>query len=383
MGVLATLAPMNTQPDAPFIESAALVQIAKEARYHVTERMLETFRTQGLMPPLARVGNRGRSPIWASPLASEQQLLSLMRWREYTTDRDALLVLLWLGGNDINLELVRQAVLASLEKAEALIDDELRQRAQELGVDPESESGRDQAIDKMAAELARKKEMNTVLPRRAGGSHEERVAAIANMTKAFLGNAPTGSESEAAALEATLGISKGRDHSAGMPAWITGPASELFETLGEINLAVLRDATMDASPEEWEAARPVADALVRFLPVLFAMAKALAGEENPAGLGLLGGLGDRPESALLIVPLVIHMLRLQPSETRQVSAALGMTAALAPEMEKMLDVPEYRIQALPPAFAKRAGRLVDTYLDGELTPAPERPSKKKPGSRRA
>src|ERR1700677_2575376 len=84
------------------LQSVDLLAAAGQAGTGVSDRMLETFRAQGLMPRPRRVGYRGRAPIWRYPPGADRQLLALLGWREHTKDPDVLQVLLWLDGFPIS-----------------------------------------------------------------------------------------------------------------------------------------------------------------------------------------------------------------------------------------------------------------------------------------
>src|SRR5580698_9701780 len=92
-------------------DSAALLRAAARTGELVSERLLETFRAQGLIPRPYRVGNCGRSPIWRYPPGTERQLIALLRWRQHSKDPDLLKALLWLDGFPIPDATVREALL--------------------------------------------------------------------------------------------------------------------------------------------------------------------------------------------------------------------------------------------------------------------------------
>ena len=378
----------TTQPDGPQgpLNSHDLIQLAQAHGYTVTVRMLETFRSQGLMPRTQRVGYRGRAPIWAYPTGADQQLLTLLKWREYTTEKNVLIPLLWLAGHVEDLNAVRQALLAELNQAERVIRAELTAAAALADIDVNAEGGEDAAVKALAESLSRRKEINTVLPRSVSADPEERADTIATLTNMFLtGRVSDRGEEHAQDLERRLGMDLGRQPLGEIPPWLTGPATELLDALSDLNLENMRNIVSQATPAQWAWARPLADGMLRLLPVALAMMKALSGEDNPLGFGLFGGLGDDPTSVVLIIPLV---LLTQPSaDIDALRQTLQELEQLAPQGEVILDLPQTALQhslaQLSETQRDSTQRVVDALVEEKFTPAPERKPAHKPPRRRA
>ena len=97
-GKLAFMTLMQQPDESSELDSTALLEVATQAGTAISDRMLETFRAQGLILRPQRVGYRGRAPMWLYPAGTDRQLLCLLRWRRQTKDPDTLKVLLWLDG---------------------------------------------------------------------------------------------------------------------------------------------------------------------------------------------------------------------------------------------------------------------------------------------
>jgi hypothetical protein len=391
VGVLSYTGLMTTQMGADGarrFDSHGLIDLASKNGYALTTRMLETFRDQGLMPRTERSGNRGRAPIWRYPVGAEKQLLLLLRWREYTTKPRTLEVLLWLGGYPIPLNHVRSSVVEFLSDLQREIDLQLA-----LAADIEVEQltdrkARQAAIQASAQVLERKKELNAVLPRTFGGTPEDRATAIEDLMSAFLtGSVAAPTEARAEAVEKLMGVDIGRQPTAIGPAWLTGPATDLFVTLGEVNLHSMLAAAQGATDPQWRAARPNAEAMVRFLPVIVGMMRAMTGEDNPAGWGMLGGLNNEPDSALLILALMLTMGTRSVGDPDAVATTLREQGDKRVEIRALLAVPEeevnHNLAKQPPEVAAQARRIIDSAKRGDLAPNPVKDPTRRPKSRRS
>jgi hypothetical protein len=335
--------------------------------------MLETFRTQGLIPRPRRVGNRGRRPEWRYPPGTDRQLIALLRWRKHTKDADLLKVLLWMDGFAISAAEIRDVLAHQLREITEAIDREISAQARKLGLDPGNATARDQAIDAIAQTMAAKRG-TTSIPRRTRVSADDRAHAIALMIRLFgLGETIAGTPAEASAIERVIGIAPNgrRNAIAETGPWLTGPAEDLFDASSITGLPRLLSAIMSASDAELAAARQTVIALFRHLPLMVRMIAALSGEDNYTGLATMNEIGQRPESVFYIVPMVVAMQRAGWTESLDaVTSALCQAPGLAAQAQQMLDMPQAAIEAnlvgRPPEVRARTYRLIDAAVQGQF-----------------
>lgn len=116
---------------------------------------------------------------------------------------------------------------------------------------------------------------------------------------------------EAAAIERVLGIGpRGRrDQFNGVGPWLTRPPNALIEAMDVIALPKALRATRDASDDELELALGIVVTLIRYLPLIARMLAVVTEDNNHADLGNAQSLDDDPQSAMLMVPVVVSMLR--------------------------------------------------------------------------
>jgi len=358
------------QSDGP--DGAALLKAAAQAGGEVSDRMLETFRAQGLIPRPSRVGYRGRAPVWRYPPGTDRQLAALLRWRERTKDPDLLKILLWLDGFAVPPAAVRDALSRQLSALTAIVEREIRQQALRLGLDPSSDA-RSRAIDALARTMAARRGATSV-PRRGRIRADDRARAVALMVRTFgLGETLEGTAAEGAAIERVLGIApNGRRHTiAGTGPWLTGPAEDLFSAASIVSLPSLLHAVTDASETDLTAARQTVVALFRYLPLMARMLGAISGDDNYAGLAVLGELDRQPEIVLFIVPMVIAMLKAGWQENLDaVTSALRQVPELAGQAQRILDMPAAEINAnlagQSAETRERAQRIIAAAIEGHF-----------------
>jgi hypothetical protein len=361
----------GSEPDP--LDSEALRWAAARAGSEISDRMLETFRAQGLIPRPRRVGYRGRAPVWGYPPGTDRQLAALLQWRQQTKDPDLLKVLLWLDGFAIPATAIRDALAGQLRAMTETIEREISHQARRLGLNPSEDSGRSQAIDALARTMAAKRGA-TPVPRRGRVRAPDRAHAVALVIRLFgLGETLEGTAAEGAAMERVLGIApNGRRHTiAGTGPWLTGPAEALFDASGIVGLPSLVGAVTDASDAELAAARQTVIALFRHLPLMVRMLGAMFGDENYAGLAGLGQIDQHPEIVLYIVPAVMAMFRAGWDENLDaVTSALRQFPELAAQTKRGLDTPTATVNAnladQPAAVRERAQRLINAAVEGQF-----------------
>jgi hypothetical protein len=362
------------QPDElSELDSTALLEVATQAGTAISDRMLETFRAQGLILRPQRVGYRGRAPMWLYPAGTDRQLLCLLRWRRQTKDPDTLKVLLWLDGFPIPVADVRQALIRHLGLMSEAIEREITTQAQKLGLDLADPTARLQSVSELGRMLAAKRGP-TPIQRRERMRAGDRAHAVAMLLRVFgLGETVKATAAEGEAAERILGIGpNGRRHSiADAEPWLTGPAEDLFGAAGIVGLPRLLDVMNQTTDEELETARQAVIALFRYLPLLVRMMTAMSGQDNYAGLAAMEQVTRHPESALWLTPALIAMLKAGWGENiSAITAALEPFPGLAARAQAIADMPEKAVKAnlakQPPEVREQAERIIDAVIDGRL-----------------
>jgi hypothetical protein len=355
------------------LEGADLARAAAEAGGEISDRMLESFRAQGLIPRPRRTGYRGRAPIWKYPAGTDRQVASLIRWRQQTKNPDLLKVLLWLDGFAIPASAVREGVARHLEFMTATISEAIGQQALRLALDPDDEAARDQAVDALARTLSAKRGTSPI-PRRARVAAADRARAVALMLRTFgLGQAIDGTSAEAAAVERVMGIApNGRRNSvADSGPWLTGPAEDLFDAARITGLPSLLTAIDGATDADLAAARPLVLALVRYLPFMVRVIGALFDDENYVGLAYFSHMDQNPEFVVFAIPLILAMLRAGWHENlHAVATALDQAPEMTAQMQRVLGMPSETVAAnlmgKPDEVRQQAHRLINAAIDRQL-----------------
>ena len=356
-------------------DSAALLQAAAGAGAVVSQRLLETFRADGLIPRPRRAGHRGRSPDWRYPHGTERQLLALLRWRQRTKDPRLLRILLWLEGFPVPAAEVRGDLIHELQAMTRVIEREIGQHARQLGLEQAGSSGRGPAIDALADTVAAKRG-NTPVPRRSRVPASDRARAVSLIIRLFgLGEKIETTSQDAVLVEKVLGIApNGRRQTIdGTGPWLTGPAEDLFNEAEIVALPSLIEALTSASDAQLSTARQIASIMFRHLPLMVRMLGAISGDENYAGLAGLSQLDQHPETAIYLIPMVIAMLRAGWAENLEaVASALRPFPDLADKAQHILGLPAATVEAnlagKPAEVRERAHRLIDAAIEGQLDP---------------
>jgi hypothetical protein len=355
------------------LESADLLAAAARAGTKISDRMLESFRAQGLIPRPRRAGYRRRAPVWRYPPGADQQLAALLAWRERTKDPDVLQVLLWLDGFPIPAAAVRDALARQLYNVIDAIGEEITRHARDLGLDPADETARSQAIETLAGTMAAKRG-TTPLVRRTRMRASDRARAVALLVRVFgLGEAIDGTAHDAASIEQVLGIApNGRRHSvSGEGPWLSTPAEDLFGAAGIVGLPRLAEAVTTATELELTAARQTVVALFQYLPLMIRMVGVMFGDDNYTGLAGLRQFDQQPEYVIYLVPMVICMLRAGWKENLDaVTSALQPFPQLAAQAERILDMPDSQVKAnlagQPAVIRHRVERLIEAAIEGHF-----------------
>jgi hypothetical protein len=359
--------------ELPGFESADLLAVALRAGAKISDRMLEAFRAQGLIPRPHRAGYRGRAPIWRYPPGADRQLQALLRWRERTKDPDVLQILLWLDGFPISAVAVRDALARQLASVIDAIEQEIGRHARDLGLDPADETARGPAIDALARTMAGKRGA-TPLVRRGRMRASDRTHAVALLVRVFvLGEQIGGSAHEGALVENVLGIApNGRRHTIdGEGPWLTGPAEDLFGAAGIVGLPRLAETVADATEAELDAARQTVVTLFHYLPMMIRMVGVMFADDNHTGLAGLGQLDQQPEFVIYLVPMVMAMLKAGWKDNLDaVTSALQPFPELAAQAQRILGMPvaqvEKNMAGQPATVRQRGERLIEATIEGKF-----------------
>lgn len=371
---------MDEPTGASSLDSAALTDTATAAGFKISPRMLETFRTEQLLPRPTRSANRGRTPTWIYPAGADRQLLSVLDWREHTKDPGTLRVLLWLEGFPIPTEAVRDSLMHSLDAMVAAFDKEITAHAERQGLDSTRDDDRQVVLRHLAGIIAAKRGASA-LPRRARVGAADRTHAIELVLRLFaVGEQIQAAPGEAETVERVLGVApNGRRHHVGdAEPWLTGPADDLFGAAAFIALPNALTAVRCATETELETARGLVATLFRYLPLMARMIGAVFGDENYAGFAGLRELDRHPEFVMLLVPMVVGMLRAGWHENlRTVAGALAPFPEMAAQAERILQMPAKAVEAnlvgKPANVLETAHRLIEAAIDGQFDQQIPRP----------
>ncbi|HEX5403954.1 MAG TPA: hypothetical protein VFX16_16835, partial [Pseudonocardiaceae bacterium] len=132
-----------------------MLAVAHAVEPHTSERTLESWRNQGLLPHAERTGQVGVRPVWTYPAEAVDQLKALLRLRSLSKDPQLLRVSLWFEGYSIPTTRVRSSMIDHLRRMQADLDKELASRATSAG--SEAEAGRWEAIGQVARTYARRR----------------------------------------------------------------------------------------------------------------------------------------------------------------------------------------------------------------------------------
>jgi hypothetical protein len=284
-----------------------LLAVAVETDPTTTERTLEYWRNQGLLPHAERRGQDGKRPVWDYPPETSDQLRALLRLREQTKDPNLLRAALWYDGHAIETARVRGSIGSHLRQVRDTCEKELAKNHSGPAGDP---AARWEAIQAVARVLARKRSQG--FPRLNRQSLAERSAGIALTLGLLLGEgeAMRHLEADAPAVERLIGVDHGRRFRPnGVGPWLDGPAAEGLEGFSKIgSLDRLIEVVEGATDENLEAARGFAKVLLGGISAFSRIADALAGRDNASGMAGMRIFDGDPHEAVFVVPLVLSIL---------------------------------------------------------------------------
>ncbi|MFB8290671.1 hypothetical protein [Kitasatospora purpeofusca] len=366
---------MNDDLVPPPLRREDLLRAAAEAGYVVSERLLETLRSQGLVPRPRRTANNGVRPVWSYPAGTDGQLVAVMAYRARTKDPATLRALLWLDGHAIDTATGREALAAVLDQTCRELENALTAEAERLG--KAGPGSRDRALESLAGQLSGRRGSHA-LPRRVRVKAADRADAVVRLLRAFAFGEQQGvSEDDALMAERVLGISPGRrDRVADAGPWLTGPAAELFEFGADVtSLPAIAGSVAAAGDDELERARVLAQTLAAGLALASRVLDEATGSANRAGLQAVSDLAGEPFVRLLMVGLATSLIsRGYAEQLEHVTAAAGRFQPLLGDLDRVLEMPASTVarnlQRAEPEVRASATRLIDAALDGRLKPGP-------------
>lgn len=315
--------------DTDGLDSKALIANAAHAGYPVSQRMLQRWRSQGLLPPGRRAP--GGPAIWFYPAHSERQLLRLLHWRSHSRSHKGILLALWVEGFPIDLARVRTVLPSFIDEWERMADREVKRGGQ---------GGPAAAVDAIGSEMARMRS-KAPLPHLARMTLAERQRAYAYMAASMFGceEELCDRDQDVAALERLLGLRSGRD---GGLSRELGLRNENGQADRLPTPAQARAAIATASDDEFELVRRGVWVGVTLLPPAL---KALLVDDGPKALDLVDVIdhlfADPPADALalLVAVLLVSLQTNEPTinETRKHLAALAPTQ-VGPELAALTEL---------------------------------------------
>lgn len=298
------------------LDANALIESAARGGHSVSNRMLQRWRGQGLLPPGRR--GKGGPAVWLYPASSEHQLSRLLHWRSRSRHHRGILLALWVEGFPINLARVQEALPRFIDEWEEMSRREIMRAGQG------SETA---AVAALGAEMARMRSKAPV-PHRARMSLAERERAYAYMAASILASEDElrDRDEDIPALERLLGLRTGRD---GGLSRELGLRDEKGKADRVPTPAQARAALTSARDEEFELARRGVWVVVVLLPVVV---KALLTDEGAKALDLVDVIGHlfadpSADDLALLVPVLLVSLQSNDASVDEIREHL---AALAP-----------------------------------------------------
>lgn len=355
------------------LTTAELLAIARTREPAVTERTLELWRHQDLLPHAERTGQEGARPIWTYPAEAADQLLTLMRLRAATKDPNVLRAALWFEGHPLSTTRVHNSMVTALRKVHADVEKELAKRS----ASPDPEDGRTAAIADVARNLAGRRK--TPIPRLARQSSAERSQALETILRLGLGDDVPSDELSANAdgVERLMGLHRARRYRPnGVGPWLTGPADESFGLLQQAGSLPNMIKTLEsAQSHELEQARSAARTMLDGIVAFSQMADAFSGYRNASGLAAAEALKEQPLIPIMITAWMLFALRsdVLAENLASVSDALIGVQSVQAEARTLAAMPqperEARLAPLPWPQQRKLRRLVLQRHLGELVAA--------------
>jgi DNA-binding transcriptional MerR regulator len=303
-----------------------------ETDQSVTERTLEFWRHQGLLPRPERRGQNGKRPVWDYSPEAAEQLRALLLLRQQTKDPNVLRAALWYDGYQIEIARVRDSMSSYLRLLRETCEKELAKRRPGPADDPKA---RWQAIQAVAQVLAGKRGKG--FPRLGRQALAERSAGIALTLGLLLGEEEAISHlaADAPAAERLIGVDRGRRFRPnGAGPWLDGPPEDGLEGFANTGSLDRLTAVVDSATDgDLRAARDFARTLLGGISAFSRIADALVGRDNASGMAGMRVFDGDPRAALFVVPLVLSILG-SPELAQNLGQVLGAIQANVQPVEQ-------------------------------------------------
>lgn len=359
------------------LTTAELLAVAREHEPAVTERTLELWRHQDLLPHAERTGQDGVRPLWTYPAEATQQLRALLRLRTATKDPNILRAALWFEGHPVPIARAQSSMVTALRKLRTDVEKEVAKRSASAS----AADSRTAAIADIALELAGQRK--TPIPRLARQSRTERAQAFETILRLGFGDdvPPDELGANADGVERLMGLHRTRRYrSNGIEPWLTGPADGSFPVFQQVGSLPNMITTLEsARADELEQARSTARNLLVGLVAFSQLADAFAGYHNASGLAMAVALKEQP---LIPLMLLAWMLVAQRSESLSenlitVSNALTGVQSVHAQARALAALPaqerEARLASLPWPEQRRLSRMIEAVIGaGETSDATDR-----------
>lgn len=338
----------------------------------VTERTLEFWRHQGLLPKASRTGQRGKHPEWTYPVEAVDQLGALLRLRVKTKDPDQLRVGLWFEGYPVDIARVCASIVGLLTDKLALLTKEVDKCR-----DPEatSDDAKWTALERVGGILAGMRGPKAP-PRYGRQPRHERERAMTLLLGLAIGDerAAARLEHDADQVERMIGLDRGRRSRAGLPPWLDGAPAEglgIFAHLG--GLPALIDTMKSVTDEGLAASRILARTLLDGIAAFSKIADAFTQIDNATGFGAITILRSDPMAAVWMLTIVVAAGRsstlneglrsVVDSISQRVMPLDTQARELAGLSEDVLRIRLPELDRLPFAQQMQIKRLVKKYRD--------------------
>lgn len=289
-----------------FLRSVDLLSQAQASDPSVSERTLEFWRHQGLLPHPQRLGQAGKKPVWGYPPEAAGQLAALLLLRAQTKDLDVLRGGLWYDGYPIETSRARAAIASYLRKLLEAVGRELTKQ----GAEADRPDARWQAIQKVARRLAAKRGKG--FPRLSRQNLDERAQGMALGLGLLLNDdsAMARVEADGTLLERLMGVDRARRfRPQGVQPWLDGPPEEGLLTFARTGgLERLITVVESASDAQLEVSRELARTLLDGVVAFSRIADAIAGRDNSSGMHAIRLISGEPTTPMFIVPVVLSIL---------------------------------------------------------------------------
>lgn len=302
----------------------------------VAERTLELWRYRGLMPRPER--QPGARAVWLYPPGSDRQLLRLIHWRARVRDLELIRIALWAEGFPIEVEGVRGALSAFLDR---LLSEVERER-------PRGDASEVAATVDAIAEYLAAKRGHAIVPHVVRMSASERRRAYGYFLSVMFGldDEIKRRGDDAVYFQRMIGLRSG--HGGGL-------AAALPFDIGETNLvrlpppAEIRAAVAEASEDELEFVRRMVQLMVFWTPILLPLFTVHYGKRADPFIRVMRRFANEPPAGFfpLLIAALLAALRAKSPDGNELREHL---AALAPgpvDLELLKLIPaENRSEAL-------------------------------------